>query len=303
MSLPKIPELKELMEAGVHFGHASAKWHPKMAPYIYVTRDKLHIINLEKTREQLETVLPILEERIAEGKSFILVGTKRQVAGLVQEIGEELGVNYVNERWLGGTMTNFSQIVQSIARMKKMEEQLAEADTTKMIKKERVMMQSEVKRMSMKFSGLRNFTKKPDFLLVIDPAYEHNAIKEALFEGIEIFAVVDTNADPSVVNHVIPANDDGPKSLKLILGLLKETLQSGLEKASKRKETAEAEKAKEEKAKAEEIDVAKPAEEELEDIEEKLEEKEDKDKKEAKSAKPKKEDKDTPEESVTEEGE
>src|SRR5690606_31762816 len=159
-------------------------------------------------------VLPVLEEKIADGKTFILVGSKRQVSNLVQEIGERHGINYVNERWLGGTMTNFGQMMLSIARMKKMEEQLDEANMSRMLKKERVMLQSELKRMHARFSALRNFTKKPDFLIIIDPSYEHNAVKEAHFENIEIVAVADTNSDPSQVNHLIPANDDGPKSLK-----------------------------------------------------------------------------------------
>lgn len=292
MALPKIPELKELMEAGVHFGHASAKWHPKMAPYIFATRDKLHILNLEKTREQLEKVLPILEERVASGKGFILVGTKRQVADMVKDMGERLSINYVNERWLGGTMTNFGQIVQSIARMKRIEETLADEEAAaKILKKERVMMQADLRRMHMKFSGLRNFTKKPDFMIVIDPSHEHNAIKEAQFEGIEVFALVDTNTDPSDAHYVIPTNDDGPKALKLMLGLIEETIKSGLEKAAASKAQSEAAKEKE-KEEAADIKVAEPAAEELEEIEEKIEEQVSKETKETKSAKPKKEDKD-----------
>jgi small subunit ribosomal protein S2 len=285
MAIPVIPETRDLMEAGVHFGHASGKWHPKMAPYIFATRDKLHIINLEKTQEQLKAVLPIIEDRIANGKSFILVGTKRQVADMIKEIGERLGISYVNERWLGGTMTNFGQMTQSISRMKKAEELLASEDVNKMIKKERVMLQSDLKRMHAKFSGLRNFTKKPDFLIIIDPSHEHNAVKEARFEGIEIFAVIDTNSNPSLVNHVIPANDDGPKSLKLILGLLEETIKSGLEKQKDMK----AKKEQEEASKEEKIEVATPEPEELVAIEEKIEEVVDKEKKAVKAAKPKKE--------------
>jgi small subunit ribosomal protein S2 len=285
MALPTIPEVRELMDAGVHFGHASGKWHPKMAPYIFCTRDKLHIIDLEKTREKLTEVLPLIEERIASGKSFILVGTKRQVADMVRDMGKELDINFVNERWLGGTMTNFGQMMQSISRMKKTEELLSSEEANKMIKKERVMLASELKRMHAKFSGLRNFTKKPDFLIVIDPSYEHNAIKEARFEGVEIFAVVDTNSDPSQVHHVIPANDDGPKSLSLILGLLKETIASGKAKLASNKQAAEASNQKAEE-KVEEIVVATPSVDELVEIEEKIEEVVGKEKKEVKSAKP-----------------
>lgn len=286
MALPTIPDVRELMDAGVHFGHASGKWHPKMAPYIFCTRDKLHIIDLEKTREQLEKVLPVIEERIASGKSFILVGTKRQVADMVKEMGTELDINFVNERWLGGTMTNFGQMMQSISRMKKTEETLASDEAAKMIKKERVMLASDLKRMHAKFSGLRNFTKKPDFLIIIDPSYEHNAVKEARFEGIEMFAIVDTNSDPSQVDFVIPANDDGPKSLKLMLGLLKETIASGKAKLAANKQAAEVAAPK---VVTEEIAVATPSEDELVAIEEKIEEVVVKEQKEVKSAKSPKE--------------
>lgn len=227
MAIPAIPEVRELMEAGVHFGHASGKWHPKMAPYIFCTRDKLHIIDLEKTQTQLKSVLTELENFIRSGKTLMLVGTKRQVAPMVKEMAERLNIPYVSERWLGGTMTNFGQMLQSIDRMKKAEEILSTDEANKMIKKERVMLQAELKRMHAKFGGLRNFNKKPDALFVIDPSYEHNAIKEARFEGIEIFGVVDTNSDPSTINHVIPANDDGPKSLKLILDLVEKTIAEG----------------------------------------------------------------------------
>lgn len=282
MAIPAIPEIRELMDAGVHFGHASGKWHPKMAPYIFCTRDKLHIIDLEKTREQLAAVLPIIEDRIANGKTFIFVGSKRQAAPLVKEMGEKLGINFVNERWLGGTMTNFGQMMQSISRMKKTEELLESGDAAKMIKKERVMLASELKRMHAKFSGLRNFSKKPDFIIVIDPGYEHNAIKEALFEGTEIFAVVDTNSDPSKVNHVIPANDDGPKSLTLILGLIEETIAAGLKQAASRKAEAEA-------AKTEEVVVAAAPVEEIVEKAEKIEKQVNKEIKEVKTAKPDKE--------------
>jgi small subunit ribosomal protein S2 len=246
MAIPPIPEVRDLMEAGVHFGHASGKWHPKMKPYIFATRDKLHIIDLEQTRIHLEKVLTILEQYIASGKVVVLVGTKKQVTNQVREIGERLHIPYVCERWLGGTMTNWGEMQQSIARMKRMEGQLENEETAaKMIKKERVMMQSELKRMHAKFSGLRDMAKKPDALFIIDPSHEHNAVKEALHQGIEIFAVVDTNTDPTPVNYLIPANDDGPKSVALLMDLISQTIESGQKMitAAKEKEAKAAEKA------------------------------------------------------------
>lgn len=227
MAIPQIPEVKELMEAGVHFGHASGHWHPKMKPYIFATRDKLHIIDLEKTQEKLRETLTILEDRIRAGKTVILVGTKKQVSDRIREIGENNNVPYINVRWPGGVMTNFAEIQKSINRMKKTEEFLASEEAGKIIKKERVMMESDLHRMLYKFGGLRAMNRKPDALFVIDPTHEHNAIKEARHQGIELFGVVDTNSNPDLLDHVIPANDDGPKSLKLILDLVEKTIQNG----------------------------------------------------------------------------
>jgi len=258
MPLPQTPDVRELMQAGVHFGHASGKWHPKMAPYIFATRDKLHIIDLEKTREQIEIVLPILEQRVKDGKIVVLVGTKKQVSDLVKEIGERLHIPYVNNRWLGGIMTNWSEMQQSIAKMKKIEAFLESEDISTMIKKERVQMQNNLKRMHAKFGGLRDMNRKPDALFIIDPGYEHNAVKEGIYEGIEIFGLVDTNTNPTPINHIIPSNDDGPKALKLMLGLIEATIASGLEKRGKEVEKAAkaAEDAKDEVVVTEKNNVA-----------------------------------------------
>lgn len=250
MAIPTIPDIRDLVEAGVHFGHASGRWHPKMKPYIFATRDKLHIINLEKTQEQLTQVLGVLEEKIRDGKMIVLVGTKKQVAEQIKAIGEANNVCYVCVRWLGGTMTNFGEMQKSISRMKRIEEFLASPEAAKTIKKERVMMENDLKRMQAKFGGLRNMVKKPDMLLIVDPGFEHNAVKEALCEGIEIMAIADTDSDPTPVNHLIVANDDGPKSLKLVLDLVEKTIQNGQKLIDLKREekTAEISEAKEEKA-------------------------------------------------------
>ncbi|HSI21285.1 MAG TPA: 30S ribosomal protein S2 [Verrucomicrobiae bacterium] len=260
MPTVSIPELRELMQAGVHFGHASGRWHPKMAPYIFATRDKLHIMNLEKTQEQLATVLPLLEERARQGKMIVLVGTKKQASPLVAEIGARLGIPYVSERWLGGTMTNWAEMQASIARMKRVEGILADEEQAgRMIKKERVAMEGDLKRMRVKFGGIRDLTRKPDVLFVIDPSYEHNAIKECRDEGLEIFGICDTNSNPTQLDHVIPANDDGPKSLKLVLGMVEQAIAAGLE--ARGKEVAKAEKEKADAAeKAEKAEAAPVAE-------------------------------------------
>ena len=240
MAVPAIPDIRTLMEAGMHFGHASGKWHPKMKPYIFATRDKLHIIDLEQTRTKLTEVLTILEQRIADNKSIVLVGTKKQASERVKAIGDATGLSYVDVRWLGGTMTNFVEVQKSIARMKKLEAFLASEEAEHTIKKERVAMETDLARMQHKFGGLRNMNRKPDALFVIDPSQEHNAIKEARGEGMEIFAIVDTNCNPELVDHVIPANDDAPRSIKLLLDLLEETIKSGQALSGKRREEAAA---------------------------------------------------------------
>lgn len=227
MAIPQIPDVRDMVESGVHFGHASGHWHPKMKPYIFATRDKLHIIDLTKTQEKLKETLGILEERIRDGKTIILVGTKNQVSNRIKEIGEANNILYVNVRWLGGMMTNFPELSKSISRMKKVEAFLETEEASHMIKKERVMMEADLRRMHYKFGGLRNMTRKPDALFIIDPGHEHNAVKEARHEGIETFAVIDTNCDPSLIDHIIPANDEGTKSLKMLLDLIEQTIQSG----------------------------------------------------------------------------
>ena len=226
MAIPEIPDVKTMMENGVHFGHASGHWHPKMKPYIFATRDKLHIIDLEKTQEKMTETLSLLEQRIRDGKVVLLVGTKKQVSDRVKEIGETLNIPYINVRWPGGVMTNWSEIQKSISRMKRTEEFLASGDAGKTLKKERVMMESDLHRMSYKFGGLRTLTKKPDALFVIDPSHEHNAIKEARHEGIELFGIIDTNGNPDELDHIIPANDDGLKSLKILLDLVEGTIRN-----------------------------------------------------------------------------
>lgn len=281
MAIPAIPDIRTLMESGMHFGHASGKWHPKMKPYIFAARDKLHIIDLEKTQNKLQEVLTILEERVRDGKSIVIVGTKKQIGDRVKEIGEATGLHYVNVRWLGGTMTNFVEVQKSINRMKKMEAILESPEAEKMIKKERVRMEADIERMHHKFGGLRTMTKKPDALFIIDPSHEHNAVKEARHEGVEIFGIVDTNTNPDWVDHLIPANDDAPKSLNLLLDLVQATIESGQKLVSLKQ--AEVAKKEEDAAAVAAATPVKPDSTELaaEEIEEKIKKKDSEEKQQA----------------------
>jgi small subunit ribosomal protein S2 len=227
--VPPIPSLKDLAEAGAHFGHAASRWHPKMKPYIHATRDHLHILDLEQTRELLASSLQVLAERVRDGKTVIFVGTKNDViANRIKEIGSKYGMPYINVRWPGGVLTNWSEVQKSIARMVKQEAFLASEDASKMIKKERLMMEGDVRRTQYKFGGLRDLTKKPDLVFMIDPSHEKIAVKEARREEIELMAVLDTNSDPTPFSHIIPINDDGVRSMKLVFDLIDQTLENAM---------------------------------------------------------------------------
>lgn len=224
----KVPSLKEMMEQGVHFGHVAKYWHPKAAPYIFLRRDKIHILNLEKTKEALEQILPKITEEIKAGKIFLIVGTKRQIRSIIKEVGLKVGMPYVYLRWLGGILTNFDVMKQSIKRMKEIEEMLASEESRLMIKKEKLNYQRQLLRMKEKFGGLVDLKKLPDYLLVIDPHYEKSAVKEAKALEIKIIAILDTNSDPISIDYVIPANDDAKKSVELIMNLVEQAILEGM---------------------------------------------------------------------------
>lgn len=223
----KIPSLKEMMEQGVHFGHVAKYWQPKAAPYIFLRRDKIHILNLEKTKQALEQILPKITEEIKAGKIFLIVGTKKQIRSIIKEVGTKVGMPYVDLRWLGGILTNFDIMKQSIKRMKEIDQMLASEESRQMIKKEKLNYQRQLERMREKFGGLVDMNKLPDYLLVIDPHYEKSAVKEAKALGIKIVAILDSNSDPTSVDYVIPANDDAKKSVELMMNLVEQAILEG----------------------------------------------------------------------------
>lgn len=225
-----IPSLKELMEAGVHFGHAAKYWNPKTADYIYTKRDRIHVLNLEKTYQALTEILPKISEFIALGKKILLVGTKKQIRSIITETGTATGMPYSDLRWLGGTLTNFKVMLFSIKRMKEISEFLYSDKSNRLIKKERLNLTRQLERMQAKFGGLLNLDKLPDAIFIIDPHYEKGAIHEAKELGIKIFAILDTNSDPSDIDYIIPANDDAKKSVELIMGKVKEAILEGIAK-------------------------------------------------------------------------
>ncbi len=216
--------LDEMLQAGLHFGHQTSKIHPKMQPYIEEIKNTIHIIDLEKTVKKLSQALKIIQKITAENKKLLLVGTKIQAKKLVKKIAEECELPYVNERWLGGTFTNFSTIKKRIEYFKNLEIKKSQGELEKYTKKERNKIDQEIKRLEIKFGGIKNLEKLPDAIFVLDMKKDDLAIKEAKMKGITVIAISDTNVDLTLADYPIPANDDAISSLKYIMEKIKEVI-------------------------------------------------------------------------------
>ena len=211
-------DIKALLEAGVHFGHKTSRWHPKMAPYIHSKRQDSHIIDLTKTVEGLEKALPAITKVAASGKQVLFVGTKKQAKELVQTAAESANQPYVTERWVGGMLTNVNTMAQQIKKLKDLEKRMATGDLEKRYNKLEVQrFQEEIDELNVKYGGIKNLNGHPGMVFVTDVIADANAIKEAKTLGVPVVAIVDTNADPSLIDYVIPANDDAIKGLELLL--------------------------------------------------------------------------------------
>ena len=209
--------VKELLEAGVHFGHQTRRWNPKMKPFIFETRNGIHIIDLGKTLAQLETACEFLHKTIASGGRILFVGTKKQAQQNVNEVAKATEQFFVTERWLGGTLTNFATVKKSIARLKEIEKMDADGSINDYVKQEQAMIHRESARLVKYFDGIRTMEKMPAAMFVVDIKREKNAIAEARRLKIPIVAVVDTNCDPELVDYPIAANDDAIRSVRMIL--------------------------------------------------------------------------------------
>ena len=209
--------ITELVEAGVHFGHQSRKWNPKMRPYILGERHNVHVINLEKTAEQLDTASAFLRDLVSKGKRVLFVGCKRQAQDAVREAAEATGQYYVNHRWLGGTLTNLPTVRHSVGRMESLENLQKSPDFKKMSKKEIASLNREKDKLHLRLSGIRKMDRLPDAMVIVDSAREYNAINEARKLRIPIVAMVDSNADPDVIDYPIVANDDAIRSIRVVL--------------------------------------------------------------------------------------
>lgn len=230
-------DIKALLEAGVHFGHKTSRWHPKMAPYIHSKRQDSHIIDLTKTVDALETVLPILTKIAASGKQVLFVGTKKQAKDIVKEMAEKAGQPYVTERWIGGMLTNVATVTAQIKKLKDLERRMASGDLDKRYNKLEVQrFQEEIDELNRKYSGIKNLNGKPGAVIVLDIITDANAVREANVLGVPVVGVVDTNTDPSVVTYPVPGNDDAIKGLQLLLDYFMQAVEEGAGAVKKEEE-------------------------------------------------------------------
>ncbi|MNQ99252.1 30S ribosomal protein S2 [compost metagenome] len=207
--------MREMLEAGVHFGHQTRYWNPKMAPYIFGHRNKIHIINLEKTVDKYQEATKFVKQLAARGGNILFVGTKRAARELVASEAARCGMPYVDARWLGGMLTNFKTVKTSVKRLKDMEVVVAEGGAERMIKKEGLLFQRELDKLNKSIGGIKDMNGLPDAMFVIDVGYHKIAIAEAKTLGIPVVAVVDTNHSPDGIDYVIPGNDDSAKAIAL----------------------------------------------------------------------------------------
>jgi len=232
--------MKELLETGVHFGHRTRKWNPKMGRYIFTERKGIHIIDLEQTVDMFKKAYFFVRDRAAEGKEILFVGTKKQVQTTIAEEAKRCGAHYVNRRWLGGTLTNFATIKRSIKRMKDLEAMMEDGSIDYIPNKEAAKLKRELAKLQRNLDGLRHMERVPDILYVIDPDIEVNAVHEANILGIPVVSIVDTNCDPDPIDFPIPGNDDAIKATKLITSRIADAILEGREGRQEEAEEAPA---------------------------------------------------------------
>ncbi len=234
--------MKKLLEAGSQFGHQTKRWNPKMKPYIFAPRNGIYIINLEKTVECITAAYEAINKITLAGGKVLFVGTKKQIKDVIIEEATRSGSFYVTQRWLGGTLTNFKTIVKRIKKLKDIEKMEEDGVFANLPKKEVLLIKKEQARLEKFFGGIKEMRKLPQAVFVVDPRVEHNAVAEARKLGIPVFAIVDTNSDPDVVDYVIPANDDAVKSVKLITAVIADAVceaKGGVLEVAKTKDEGE----------------------------------------------------------------
>ncbi|MEY2978887.1 MAG: 30S ribosomal protein S2 [Prochlorotrichaceae cyanobacterium] len=222
-----VVSLAQLLEAGVHFGHQTRRWNPKMSPYIYTDRNGVHIIDLVQTAQLMEEAFAYVRSASEKGQKFLFVGTKRQAAGIIQQEAQRCGAYYVNQRWLGGMLTNWSTIKTRVDRLKELERMHDSGEIERRPKKEAAVLRRELERLQKYLGGLKNMRKVPDVVLIVDQKREYNAILECQRLDIPMISLLDTNCDPDYADIPIPANDDAIRSIKLIVGRLADAIYEG----------------------------------------------------------------------------
>lgn len=252
--MPRV-EVAELLAAGCHFGHLTRRWNPKMRPYIFMERNGIHIIDLMKTRMLLEEACNAVSNIVAEGKRILFVGTKKQAKDVIREEAVRTGEFYVSERWLGGSLTNFTTIRKSVKRLTNIEKMESDGTFDKITKKEGLFLQREKEKLNDVLSGVVEMTRLPGALFVVDVKKEAISVKEANRLGIPVFAILDTNCDPDGIDYAIPANDDAIKSVQVITHAFADAVLEGKERSAAR----QAEMAAEAEHKGKDAEEVKPA--------------------------------------------
>jgi small subunit ribosomal protein S2 len=233
-----VVSMKALLESGVHFGHRTHKWHPAMKPYIFTERNGIHIIDLQKTAKALEHAYNLIRDTVGEGGTLLFVGTKRQAQDTIRDEAIRCGMPYVTNRWLGGMLTNWRTIRQRVLELDRLERMRERGDFARLTKKEALILERKMERLEVLFGGIRKMPNLPDLMFVIDVHREATAVHEANLLNIPIVALVDTNCDPTPVDHVIPSNDDAIRAIKLLVGKVADAVLEG--KAQRKEEEIEA---------------------------------------------------------------
>lgn len=244
MSKYKVPTIKDMIEAGVHFGHQVKRWNPRMEKYIYTVNKGVHIIDLEQTEELLGKACEFLFNEASKGNTIVFVGTKRQSKEIIEKEAKRCGAMYVTERWVGGTITNLETIRKNIDKLLDFLKGREEGTYAKRTKKERLLIDREIEKLEKAYGGIVNMKKEPNVLFVIDPKREKTAIREANRAGIPVISLIDTNANPEGVSYPIPGNDDAIKSASLIVKAIADSIEEGYKEYGKKKDKKEEEEKK-----------------------------------------------------------
>ena len=229
-NIMKAITLMDMLKAGVHFGHKKSLWNPKMSAYIYATRNNIHILDLEKTKNKLMEAMNFAADVASRGGTVLFVGTKRQAKDEVRKAAESAGMPYVVTRWLGGTFTNFRTIQRTIKKMERYEKMIADGEIKKYTKKEQLMIAREVEKMKTFFSGIKDMKKLPEAIFVLDTKFDHIPVEEARQSKVKVIGLVDTNSDPTKVDYMIPSNDDAIKVISFMANAMAEAIKDGRSK-------------------------------------------------------------------------